>query len=137
MHHFSGRTEYTQKDSGSDYKLKIIRLKVGLLVQIVPMNYHRTSFDAVTLKGKVYVVGGVGLNGQRHKHGEYYDPVANEWHGLPGEMARARSGCKLEVLEGSLYCVGGGDGTSSLATVERYDEREGKWEEVSTLLTHA
>jgi hypothetical protein len=104
-------------------------------MQIAPMKYPRKYFDAVTMHGHVYVVGGTDYLGpDNHKHGEYYDAGADKWLDLPAEMATGRDSCTVEAMRGSLYCVGGTEDQQYLNSVERYDPRDGKkWEEVCGL----
>jgi hypothetical protein len=104
------------------------------MMQIAPMKRPRGDFDAAALNGCIYVIGGKGPDGMWHDDVEFYDPGAMKWHDLQGKLASCRAGCTMEAMGGTLYCVGGEDGSSFLNTVERYDQREGKWDKVTTPL---
>lgn len=56
------------------------------------------------------------------------------WRGS-GSSARVSAACRFAVaagvLNGCIIAVGGFNGSQYLATVERYDPREGCWEVVS------
>ena len=42
-------------------------------------------------------------------------------------MSTRRLGVAVAVLDGSLYAIGGSDGTSPLNTVEKYDPKNNQW----------
>jgi hypothetical protein len=98
------------------------------------MRRTRGFFDAVTLNGHIYVVGGRALhNGEIYKGGEIYYPGVDKWYDLP-EMATPRTHSTVEAMNGSLYCVGGLDDSSFLTSVERWDPRgDRKWHKVTIL----
>jgi hypothetical protein len=102
------------------------------MMQIAPMKHPRAALDAVTLNGRIYVVGGTGLNGVTRNDGESYDPGAMMWSDPSENLASGRSACTVEAMGDSLYCAGGCDGSSILKTVQRYDHRQGKWDKVTT-----
>jgi N-acetylneuraminic acid mutarotase len=94
------------------------------VMQIAPMKHPRRNSDAVTMNGRIYVVGGKGPDEVRRNDVEFYDPGAMKWHDLPGNLASGRSTCTVEAVGDSLYCVGGFDGSSFLNTVEPYDNEK-------------
>lgn len=47
-----------------------------------------------------------------------YDPVTNQWK-VVCPMLSKRLGVAVAVVNGSIYAIGGSDGSSPLATVER------------------
>ena len=63
----------------------------------------------------------------------------NAWERV-GQMARARAGHGVAVLNGKLYAVGGYDGGdlssgTTLSSVERYDPAANAWEEIAPMPT--
>lgn len=62
---------------------------------------------------------------------ELYTPGLNAWQTL-APMLEARGRFNIAVADnGDVYAVGGSNGTTELATVERY--RKGVWERVANL----
>ena len=101
-----------------------------------PMPTARAMAAAVTIDGRVYVVGGAmgAFNNQSLSTLEVYDPVTNTWStGAP--MPTHRFGLQAAAIDGHLYAiggyqhsvVGGGDAYTLLAAVERYDPLSNTW----------
>ena len=55
-----------------------------------------------------------------------YNPSTNSWSPIVAMMSR-RSGVGLSVVNGSLYAVGGFDGTTYLKTIEVFDHENSNW----------
>lgn len=53
---------------------------------------------------------------------ERYDPLVGVWSSVQ-EMESRRRYCRLAVLEGCLYAIGGYDGSNYQSSVERFDPR--------------
>jgi len=63
---------------------------------------------------------------------ELYDPVTNLWVTL-SSMKEARGRFDIAVVKGKVYAIGGSNGTTELATVEKYDPQEKKWTQITPL----
>jgi N-acetylneuraminic acid mutarotase len=76
--------------------------------------------------GLMYMAGGEYPDGTASKAVWRFDPRLNSWQEL-SSMRTPRSELGLALLDGCLYAVGGWDGHSRLASVERYDVRANEW----------
>lgn len=63
---------------------------------------------------------------------ELYDPETNLWDTL-SSMKEARGRFDIAVVKGKVYAIGGSNGTTELATVEKYDPQEKKWTQITPL----
>ena len=61
-----------------------------------------------------------------------FDPRMNTWTTV-ANMISCRDGLSMQQYCGWLYAIGGIDGPSYLNTVEYYDPKEDKWEEVTRM----
>ena len=99
------------------------------------MRRIRSDASAVTLNGKVYILG--GFDGAEILNSiEIYDPSTNEWtYGPP--MQSRRSGLKAVVIGANIFAVGGYDGNDRLSTVECLDTKrmQPRWENVAPMLS--
>jgi hypothetical protein len=59
------------------------------MMQIAPMKHPRGVFDAATIDGRIYVVGGEGPNRVPRNDGEVYDPGAMMWSDLSESWPQA------------------------------------------------
>jgi len=48
-------------------------------------------------------------------------------------MKEARGRFDIAVVKGKVYAIGGSNGTTELATVEKYDPQEKKWTKITPL----
>lgn len=48
-------------------------------------------------------------------------------------MREARGRFDIAVVKGKVYAIGGSNGTTELATVEKYDPQEKKWTQITPL----
>jgi influenza virus NS1A-binding protein len=48
-------------------------------------------------------------------------------------MKEARGRFDIAVVKGKVYAIGGSNGTTELATVEKYDPQEKKWYQITPL----
>jgi influenza virus NS1A-binding protein len=48
-------------------------------------------------------------------------------------MKEARGRFDIAVVKGKVYAIGGSNGTTELATVEKYDPQEKKWTQITPL----
>lgn len=80
----------------------------------------RMQAGVAAVNGKVYAIGGYGMDGRYLNTVEEYDPATNTWTTRPS-MPTSRSRLGLAVAtNGKLYAVGGTDG-QVLAAVEEFD----------------
>ncbi|XP_050206084.1 F-box/kelch-repeat protein At1g67480 [Mercurialis annua] len=70
------------------------------------MNVARYDFACAEVNGKVYVVGGYGIDGDSLSSAEMYDPDTGKWT-LIESLRRSRWGCFGCSFEGKLYVMGG------------------------------
>lgn len=76
-------------------------------------------------------VGGFdGAN--RLRSTEVYNPLSDAWDEVR-PMLTARSNFGIEVLDGSLFVVGGFNGMTTTNHVEHYDAATGKWTEACSM----
>ncbi|KAL0421548.1 UNVERIFIED_CONTAM: F-box/kelch-repeat protein [Sesamum latifolium] len=74
--------------------------------KLASMNVARYDFACAEVNGKVYVVGGCGIDGGSLSCAEMYDPDSNKWT-LIESLRRPRWGCFACGFEGKLYVMGG------------------------------
>ncbi len=92
----------------------------------------RYATSAVTLNGKIYVIGGVNASNQIQNIVEVYDPVADSWS-TAASMPTARS--RLAAVtgpDGKIYAIGGStsstlDLTGYSSVVEVYTPATDSW----------
>lgn len=86
-----------------------------------------TDVEGVVIGEKVYVPGGLGLDGKPTASLDIFDPRLNSWsEGAP--LPDPISDYALAELEGKLYLFGGWDGAQALATVWVYSPTEDAWQ---------
>lgn len=88
--------------------------------------------QAEVLSGRIYLVGGKGLDDKPVDVLEVYDPVADQWH-RETSLPQPLSGYALVPFEGDLYVFGGWNGEEYVATVYAYDPELRRWNEKSPL----
>ncbi|KAL0364314.1 UNVERIFIED_CONTAM: F-box/kelch-repeat protein [Sesamum angustifolium] len=74
--------------------------------KLASMNVARYDFACAEVNGKVYVVGGCGIDGGSLSCAEMYDPETDKWT-LIESLRRPRWGCFACGFEGKLYVMGG------------------------------
>lgn len=60
------------------------------------------------------------------------DTQEGKWYTMPSMVSR-RSSCGIATLDGSLYVVGGNDGSLCMCSVERFDFTRNSWETVASM----
>ncbi|KAJ8758867.1 hypothetical protein K2173_002646 [Erythroxylum novogranatense] len=70
------------------------------------MNVARYDFACAEVDGKIYAVGGYGMDGDSLSSVEVYDPDSDKWT-LIESLRRPRWGCFACGFEGRLYVMGG------------------------------
>ncbi|KAG6525483.1 F-box/kelch-repeat protein At1g67480-like [Zingiber officinale] len=73
---------------------------------LAKMNVARYNFACTEVNGLIYVVGGVGSNGEILSSVEVYHPGKNIWS-LVESLRRPRWGCFACSFDGMLYVMGG------------------------------
>lgn len=64
--------------------------------------------------------------------GERFSVKRNAWEPITS-MHNRRSTHEVVAIDGSIYALGGNDGSSSLNSVEKYDPKINKWTVVSQM----
>mmetsp|Transcript_89341 Transcript_89341/g.286276 ORF Transcript_89341/g.286276 Transcript_89341/m.286276 type:complete len:439 (+) Transcript_89341:99-1415(+) len=104
---------------------------------VPPMRVARYGCAAASLGGRLYVAGGHDGK-QAVPSVERFSPLSNRWEFLP-PMPSARSRATAVAARGRLFVVGGRDSRATaspvptLAAVESYDPRLGRWEVLPSL----
>ncbi|XP_054160934.1 kelch-like protein 17 [Oppia nitens] len=88
------------------------------------MQLSRQNPGSVSFRGKLYVCGGEGTNGDE-KSCETYDPKTNKWSTI-ASMNDKRSNFNLLVNDNNLYALGSSV-LRFIDTAELYDYIEDKW----------
>lgn len=91
----------------------------------------------VSLKGKLYTLGGCSVFVDRHAVVQCYDPVENAWKTM-AQLLTPRCMLGVVTTEFHLYAIGGKTSHASLPEqlVERYDPEANYWTPVAPLNTH-
>jgi non-specific serine/threonine protein kinase len=94
--------------------------------QLRALPWRRAAAAAVTLGGRVYVVGGVTAGGLARSM-LVYDPRRDRWHALPGPTPRQH--LAAAAARGRIYAVGGriAGADTNVATVESWAPGERRW----------
>ncbi|CAE7226541.1 KLHL12 [Symbiodinium natans] len=101
------------------------------------MEVPRLGCAAVSLRGQAIVCGGSGRHGSLASV-ETYDAAEGQWQALP-PMRDARERFAAAVVQGSIYVCGGWYYTEAepsarvLRSVERFDPRLGRWEDLAPM----
>ncbi|KAK9751161.1 hypothetical protein RND81_02G246600 [Saponaria officinalis] len=92
------------------------------------MNVARFDFASAEVNGKIYVVGGYGVEGESLSSAEVYDPDTDKWT-IIESIRRPRWGCFACGFQGKLYVMGGRSsftiGNSKFVDV--YDPENNTW----------
>lgn len=104
------------------------------------MGLARRWAASVVVGNILYVIGGIGGRGGTYERRldsvECLDlsQTKAKWK-MMSSMSTARSSHTVEVLDGNIYVVGGGDGKEWLCTSEVYSPIKNKWSLISDLKT--
>ena len=97
-------------------------------------NFAHQYHTAVTVEGKIYVVGGDGY-GSKPTHFEEFDPESNTWEILPN-MPTQRSFLGAVAVQEKIYAMGGmRRSNDAFVTMEAYDITENAWIKCADLPT--
>jgi len=113
--------------------------QTGTSSAVSPMQFARSAATATKLPdGRVLVIGGMSLDGAAfifRDDAEIYDPVANRWTLLDGNMGRGRAGHGAwNLSNGDLLVMGG---TSAEPSADRLDGITGLFDPTTTLPARA
>mmetsp|Transcript_75459 Transcript_75459/g.179240 ORF Transcript_75459/g.179240 Transcript_75459/m.179240 type:complete len:410 (+) Transcript_75459:105-1334(+) len=119
-------------------------LAQGTWREMPHMHKARFGCTATAFGGKIYVIGGQSSSSKALNTVECFDLASGTWQELC-PLNNARTSCAAVHIAGDLYVVGGSglpaqseDGSSSsvvLASVEKYDQKSGRWVEVTAMPT--
>ena len=99
---------------------------------VAPLRLGRRGVRAAVVAGKIYAVGGRGLEGGSstflcNDTVERYDPAAGSWEAV-APLTTARQDAGVAALDGAIYVVGGEGNAGLLRTAERLDIARNVWE---------
>lgn len=95
------------------------------------MNVGRYDFACAEVNGKIYAVGGCGMDGESLTCAEMYDPDTNKWTVIES-LRRPRWGCFAFGFEGKLYVMGGRSSYTigNSRVVDMYSPKSHTWEQM-------
>merc|ERR1712115_147963 len=99
---------------------------------IASMNTRRTVAGVAVLNRKICAVGGTSDGSQVLSSVESYDPERNVWSPV-AHLSVPRRGAGVGVVDGVLYCVGGGTNNGCTNKVEKYSEDTNTWSLVAEM----
>jgi len=90
--------------------------------------------NACVIDGDIYIIGGVGLNGEVLDAVEAYNPVSDIWSSK-ASLLKARWGHTADVVDGKIYVMGGSHSTlgEASADMEVYDPGTDSWNSVGIM----
>jgi len=88
---------------------------------------------AITVDGKIYLIGGVNSSDQNINQVLCFDPSTSQWS-TKANMPTARHGAKLVWFENRIWAIGGNNGTDT-NKVESYDPATDTWQAEASLTT--
>jgi RNA polymerase sigma factor (sigma-70 family) len=104
--------------------------------QVSDMPMARHDHSASVVDGKVYIIGGAddavirlweegkidtGRLNELFSIVYVYDPGTDTWTTAADPLPTARGGLTAAVVDGKIYAIGGGQGSTKLSRVEEYD----------------
>jgi N-acetylneuraminic acid mutarotase len=91
------------------------------------MSQARFAFQAVTLNGKIYAIGGnVSSDGTSTSAAEMYDPVLDLWSRV-ADMPTGRVSFAAAALNGNIYVIGGRINNTEIPEVWIYNPTANAW----------
>jgi|WetSurMetagenome_2_1015567.scaffolds.fasta_scaffold104996_1 hypothetical protein len=94
--------------------------------QKAPMPTARGCLGVVALEGKIYAIGGCGVNGVVGAN-EMYDPATDTWT-AKASMPTPRAFISIIAFQNKIYCIGGQINNSNTNVNEVYDPQTDTWE---------
>ena len=104
----------------------------------------RSAFMTAVVDGKIYLIGGIIIHGERIDQKiitglvEVYDPLTNRWE-KRADMPTARNGINAAVVDGKIYVLGGqarrapGLAGRFVRSIEAYNPKTDKWQQLSDM----
>jgi len=111
----------------------ISHAKEGKWAKKADMPTARRGLSTCAVNGKIYAIGGFGLNRKMLSTVEEYNPVTNTWK-KKADMPTARACISASVVNGKIY-VFGGRSSDTATRVEKYDPATDGWTEMADMLT--
>eukprot|EP00093_Oithona_nana_P014854 14854.XXX_882082_879061_1 [CDS] Oithona nana genome sequencing. len=119
-------------------------------ISVPSMQLARRWAGSIVIDNKIYVIGGIGGKGgtfeKRLDSMEVLDLDSVDWKASRRDrnrggpkwkmltpMSTPRSSHTVEVLDGVIYVVGGGDGREWLCTAESYNPKTLRWSPIASL----
>ena len=96
-------------------------------VEICPMNEARSHIGVAVFRNCLVVAGGKGTQENRFRSVELFIPAMKKWQQI-SSLNHARSSLELVACCGTLYAIGGYNGTEDLSVVERLGDLDAHWE---------
>jgi influenza virus NS1A-binding protein len=107
-------------------------LDKDVYIPVACMKYARCAAGVVSLSDRLVVCGGFD-RGECLSKVEAYDLATNTWEKWPSMLSK-RGRFDATVLDnGWIYCAGGSNGHSDMASVEVYKPEAGKWSPAPSL----
>eukprot|EP00794_Sanderia_malayensis_P012365 gene12365-13635_t len=107
------------------------KMKTWTLCQ--PLKNARSSFAAVVVKGKLYIIGGMRKS-KKLRSAKCYDPETRKWTTLPPPL-KCMGDIKAAVVSDILYVAGGsGEREFACRYLEKYDPNEKRWERLENMI---
>ncbi|CAF0795592.1 unnamed protein product [Rotaria sordida] len=107
----------------------LVTFKQNKWQSIPSMLEQRVYFGCAVLNNKIWVAGGLGIDGKPIHSVEYYDPETNIWK-LAKRLRSSRLGCSVSSFHNKLFIVGGYGNVKSkptLSNVTVYDSEKKIW----------
>ena len=114
--------------------LNITALAENSWTPVASMSTERKFFQSEVLDGKIYAIGGMGVDNNTLKSAEVYNPDNNTWTPLD-DMNYPRTYFQTEVIDGKIYALGGYIGSGIINTVEVYNPDTNTWSNVARMST--
>jgi len=103
---------------------------------LAAMPTPRGGASAEMINGLIYVIGGIGANGESLNTVEIYNPATNTWAAGPS-MLEARDNAGSAVIDGTLYVMGGRTRFTddTLTSIEIFDVASNAWTPGAPMIT--
>ncbi|CAE8593831.1 unnamed protein product, partial [Polarella glacialis] len=108
--------------------------QVGAWEVLPAMSLGRTSVSAATLRGSLYVCGGLGKGGLELRCGERFDPAKNRWIALPN-MSAGRACHAVVATRGRIFACGGRTHGRATSILESLAPGAPRWETLPPMRT--
>lgn len=96
------------------------------------MESAKSKASVIYADDKIYAIGGIISQNVYSDEIEMFDTISNKWVVLTTMPSGARQGMTAAYVDGTIYIIGGKQGSTNLKTVEVYNTNTNKWEENKT-----